>query len=214
MTDERYANNNSDESEEWPHNRRAGEACDSEERAYPAEEIAPAEEGEEEGEEPSEVEVLQREVTLLGQQLQQMRDRYIRSVADLDNARKRARQAIADARHQAVGGVLLDVLTLVDNFERALETSRPGPETPPDTRAVYDGVEMIYRQVLSLLEKRGVTPIEAIGESFDPTKHEAVVQVPADRNHPEGTVALEMQKGYMHGDRVLRPSRVGVAVRE
>jgi molecular chaperone GrpE len=185
---------------------------DRDEAAYPAEEIIPEEEGERAA--LSEVEVLQQEVTLLGQQVQQMRDRYIRAVADLDNARKRARQAIADARHQAVGGVLADVLTLVDNFERAMETARPGPEAPAETRAIYDGVEMIYRQLLALLERRGVTAIEAIGETFDPTLHEAVVQVPADRNHPEGTVALEMQKGYMHGDRVLRPSRVGVAVRE
>lgn len=177
----------------------------------PAEELVP---GEEEAPEPSEIEVLQEEVALLEQQLQQMRDRYVRSVADLDNVRKRARQAIAEARHQAVGGVLLDLLTLMDNFERALETSNQGPSAPPETQAVYDGVALIYRQLKDLLARRGVKPIEAMGQPFDPNRHEAVTQVPADADHQEGTVALEVQKGYLHGDRVLRHSRVGVAVHE
>ena len=191
-----------------------GLGADSEEAEapLPAEELAP---GEQEGApEPSETEVLQEEVSLLEQQLQQMRDRYVRAVADLDNVRKRARQAIAEARHQAVGGVLLDLLTLVDNFERALETANHGPSAPPETQAVYEGVALIYRQLMDLLARRGVKPIEAMGQPFDPNRHEAVTQVPGDADHQDGTVALEVQKGYLHGDRVLRHSRVGVAVHE
>ena len=193
---------------------RRGPSADSEgvEAPLPAEELVSEEQ--EEAPEPSEIEVLQEEVALLEQQLQQMRDRYVRAVADLDNARKRARQAITDARHQAVGGVLLDLLTLLDNFERALETANPGPNAPPETQAVYDGVALIYRQLRDLLERRGVKPIEAMGQPFDPSRHEAVTQVPVDEDHEEGMVALEVQKGYLHGDRVLRPSRVGVAVYE
>jgi len=191
-----------------------GMSADSEdvEAPLPAEELVPEEQ--EEAPEPSEIEVLQEEVALLEQQLQQMRDRYVRAVADLDNVRKRARQAISEARHQAVGGVLLDLLTLLDNFERALETANPGPNAPPETQAVYDGVALIYRQLRDLLERRGVKPIEAMGRPFDPSRHEAVTQVPVDEDHEEGMVALEVQKGYLHGDRVLRPSRVGVAVHE
>ncbi|HUU55144.1 MAG TPA: nucleotide exchange factor GrpE [Armatimonadota bacterium] len=194
---------------------RAGMAADSDEPDAP---VLPAEqlvsEEEEEVAAPSEVEVLQEEIALLEQQLQQMRDRYIRAVADLDNARKRARHAITEARHQAVGGVLLDLLTLADNFERALETANAGPGAAPETKAILDGVALIYRQLRELLEKRGVKAIPAVGERFDPSRHEAVVRVPAGEDQAEGTVALEMQKGYMHGDRVLRPSRVGVAVDE
>ncbi len=190
----------------------AAELDEADASAVPAEELIP--EGEEERVEPSEIQVLQDEVALLGEQLQQMRECYIRAVADLDNARKRAKQAISEARHQAVGGVLLDLLTLVDNFERALETANPGADARPETRAIYDGVALIYRQLKGLLERRGVRAMEAVGEPFDPSRHEAAVQVPADEDHAEGTVALEVQKGYMHGDRVLRPSRVGVAVRE
>lgn len=180
--------------------------------SLPAEELIPEEE--EEGRAASEVEVLQGEMALLEQQLQQMRDRYIRAVADLDNARKRARQAIGEAREQAVTGVLQELLPLLDNFERALESSAPGANAPAETRAIYDGVELIYRQLRQVLERRGVKPIEALGQPFDPNLHEAVVQLPASKEHPEGTVALEMQRGYTCGDQVLRHSRVGVAVRE
>ena len=178
----------------------------------PAEELIPEEE--EESCAPSEVEVLQGEMALLEQQLQQMRERYIRAVADLDNARKRARQAIGEARQQAIAGVLQDLLPLLDNFERALESSAPAADAPAETRAIYDGIELIYRQLKQVLGRRGVKPIEALGQPFDPHLHEAVVQVPAGSEQPEGTVALEMQRGYSYGDQVLRHSRVGVAVRE
>jgi len=182
-----------------------------------AEEIAPAEEEPEEEEarrEESEVEVLQKELALLEGQLRDMRDRYIRAVADLDNARKRARQEIAEARKSAAASVILDVLGIVDNLERALETAQAGPEAPEQTRAVYEGVSLIYRQFMDALERRGVKPIRALGERFDPKYHEAVAQVPASGDQRDGTIALEMQRGYLMGDRVLRPSRVGVVVRE
>ena len=188
------------------------DALASEEPPVPAEELIPGEE--EEAPRPSEIEVLQGEMVLLEQQLQQMRDRYIRAVADLDNARKRARQAIGEARSEAVAGVLLDLLTIVDNLERALETSTPGIGAPAETQAIHDGVSLIYRQLREMLVKRGVRPIEAVGEPFDPGRHEAVTQVPAGPHQRDGTVALEIQRGYMYGDRVLRHSRVGVAVHE
>jgi len=179
------------------------------EAVVPSEELVPGEEEKETREEP-EAELLQQELALLETQLQHMRDRYIRAVADLDNARKRARQAIVEARTQAVAGVLLDLLGLLDDFERALETVRPGPRTPGKVRAIYDGVALIHRQLLRILERRGVKPIAAVGEPFDPNRHEAVAQIPGTAGQKEGTVALDMQKGYMLGDQVLRPSRVGV----
>jgi molecular chaperone GrpE len=192
--------------------QRGSSPGDATTSGVPAEELIPEEE--EETRAPSELEVLQGETALLEQQLQQMRDRYIRAVADLDNARKRARQAIGEARQQAIAGILQELLPLLDNFERALESSAPGANAPAEMRAVYDGIELIYRQLKQVLERRGVKPIEALGQPFDPHLHEAVVQVPAGKEHPEGTVALEMQRGYTCGDQVLRHSRVGVAVRE
>ncbi|UCC67744.1 MAG: nucleotide exchange factor GrpE [Armatimonadota bacterium] len=192
---------------------REEQGAASEEQVLPAEELVPEKEEEEAGEE-SEVEVLQQELALLETQLQDMRDRYIRSVADLDNVRKRARRAIGDARKQAVAGLLLELLTLVDDFERALETKGAGDDAPEEARAVYQGVELIYRQLMGLLERRGVRAVEAMGQPFDPSRHEAVAQIPATDEQKEGTVALEMQKGYLYGDEVLRHSRVGVAVHE
>ena len=175
-----------------------------------AEEVVAGEEGGEE----SEVEVLQKELALLETQLQDMRARYIRAVADLDNARKRAREAIADGRRQAVSGVLLELLTLVDNFERAMEMAKPGSGRSAKARAIYEGVELIYRQLMVVLERRGVRPIEALGQVFDPSRHEAVAQMAATAEQREGTVAVEMQRGYLYGEQVLRHSRVGVAVEE
>lgn len=182
----------------------------------PAHDLPEEEPATDEGEEapqPSGVEVLQGEMALLEQQLQQMRDRYIRAVADLDNARKRARQSISEARQQAVTGLLQELLPLVDNFERALESAAPGPEAPPETKAVYEGIELIYRQLQRVLEQRGVKPIEAIGQPFNPDLHEAVLQAPASRHHAEGTVAVETQRGYTYGGQVIRHSKVGVAVK-
>jgi molecular chaperone GrpE len=178
----------------------------------PAEELVPSDE--EEASPRSDEDVIQEEMALLEQQLQQMRDRYVRAVADLDNARKRARQAIAEARQQAIDGVLLDLLLLVDNFERALESVSPDRDVSAETKAVHDGVDLIYRQFLSALERRGVKPIQALGEPFDPALHEAVAQVPVEDDQEEGTVVLEVQKGYVRGHHVLRPSRVGVATPE
>ena len=164
-------------------------------------------------EEP-EIEVLQKQLALLGDQVKTMRERYVRPMADLDNTRKRARYEMAEAQVHAASGVLLDVLAVVDNLERALETIAPGPDSPPETKAMYEGVSLIYRQFLDLLARHGVTPIEAVGRPFDTYLHEAVVQVPVTDDEADGTVTLETQKGYLFGDRVLRPSRVGVAVRE
>ncbi len=162
----------------------------------------------------SDIELLKKEVSLLEGQLQSMRDRYVRAMADLDNTRKRARHESAEAQVHAVAGVLLDVLTVVDNFERAMETMKPGADASPETRAIYDGVSMIYRQLMDILGRRGVKPIEAMGKPFDTHRHEAVVQVPTRNSEEDGLVALETQRGYLFGDRVLRPSKVGVAVRE
>jgi molecular chaperone GrpE len=198
-------------SEEKQEEQAASDDAATEAAALPAEELILEEEGEEAP--PSEIELLQGEMALLEQQLQQMRDRYIRAVADLDNARKRARQAISEARSQAVAGVLLELLAIVDNLERALETSAPGAKASAETKAIHAGVSMIYRQLLGLLEKRGVKEMAALGQPFDPDRHEAVTQVASSPEHPEGTVALEIQKGYTYGDQVLRHSRVGVAVK-
>jgi molecular chaperone GrpE len=161
---------------------------------------------------PAEADELRSQIAELEEQLKETRDRYLRALADLENARKRARQEIAEAQVQGAAGVLRDVLTVVDSLERALETAEPGKKPSAGIKAVYDGVNLIHKQLLDMLARRGVRPIAAIGKPFDTGRHEAVAQVPVTASQEEGAVAAELQKGYLFGDRVLRPSRVAVTI--
>ena len=192
-----------------PNEGQTSDNDNGESALLPAEELVPSEE--EEAKE-SEVEVLSKELALLEGQLQDMRDRYLRTVADLDNYRKRVRREVKEAQHRAAAGLLLDFLPIVDSLERALGSTSDLDAASEETKAIHQGVAMIHRQLADLLSRRGVRPIEAVGERFDPGKHEAVAQVPAGPGQEEGVVALEVQRGYTFGDQVLRPSKVGVTV--
>ena len=200
---------------------RSGRSANQEDDAVdetaslPAEPLVPEDDEQAAAELPEEVGVLQREMSLLEEQLRDMRDRYVRAMANLENAHKLARRQVSEARLQAVSAVVLDVLAIIDNFERALEAIAPQAGTTKEAKAVYDGIVLIYRQLLDVLKRRSIRPIEAVvGKPFDPARHEAVVQVPAEKGQTEGTVAVEIQKGYLYGDQVLRPSKVGVVVRQ
>jgi molecular chaperone GrpE len=104
--------------------------------------------------------------------------------------------------------ILEALLTIADNFERALNSA---PATS-NGEALREGVAMIHRQLLQLLEREGVQPIEAVGQPFDPNFHEALMQEETDEQEP-GTVLAELQKGYLLKSYVLRPSRVRVAAK-
>jgi molecular chaperone GrpE len=128
------------------------------------------------------------------------------AAAELENLRKRharERQELLQYAGQEVLGQLLDI---VDNFGRALEADRQ----IADPKIIVDGIEIIYNQMRALLERCGVTPIEALGAEFDPNVHEAMQHVPA-ADAEEGTVIEVLQPGFMLRDRVLRPARVVVA---
>ena len=202
---------NRDEESGTPADRETEAA--NEAASPPAEPLVPEDDEQAAAEVPEEVVVLQKEMSLLEEQLRDMRDRYVRAMADLDNAHKLARRQVSEARLQAVSAVVLDLLAIIDNFERALEAIAPQAGTTKEAQAVYDGIVLIYRQLLNMLKRRSIRPIEAVvGKPFDPALHEAVVQVPAETGQAEGTVAVEIQKGYLYGDQVLRPSKVGVVV--
>lgn len=146
----------------------------------------------------------------LAQALRQ-RDDYLdqlqRSRAEFANYQKRAKsQADAD-RVYAVGSLARDLLDGLDNLERAAEALRANAAA-----GIVDGLTMVHRQLLAILAKHGVEPIEALGTPFDPNQHEALLQQP-DASHPEGTVVAELGKGYKIHERVLRPSKVAVSVR-
>ena len=132
-------------------------------------------------------------------------DRLLRQAAEFDNYRKRTERERREMARYAAGDVLEALLPVVDDFERALQV-----EAGPDAAAYREGVELIYKQLQDLLAKRGVTPIEAVGKLFDPQVHQAITYEPSP-GHAEGEVLEVVRRGYMHGDRLLRPAMVKVA---
>ncbi len=135
-------------------------------------------------------------------------DRYVRSVAELDNYRKRTRKEIDDARTDAQSRVLREMLPVIDNLERAL--SAAGAAEATDGHGIIDGVRLVFRQFAQALERCNVTPVVAKGAPFDPTQHEAVSQIETAET-PPGSVVDVLQTGYRIGDRLLRPALVVVA---
>ena len=144
-------------------------------------------------------------VQALSEERDTLRDRLLRTAAEFDNFRKRVDRERRELSEFAAADVLTELLPIVDNFERALQA--PAPAEADSFRA---GVEMIHRQMLDLLRKRGVKPLDALGADFDPNFHQAVIHEPS-ADHRDGEVIAELQRGYMLGDRLLRPAMVKVA---
>jgi molecular chaperone GrpE len=134
-----------------------------------------------------------------------LRDRLLRTAAEFDNFRKRVDRERRELSEFAASDILVELLPIVDNFERALQAPAPA-----EADSFRTGIEMIHRQMLDLLRKRGVKPIEALGADFDPNFHQAVIHE-ASPDHRDGEVMAELQRGYMLGDRLLRPAMVKVA---
>lgn len=146
------------------------------------------------------------EVSELQRQRDDYYDRLLRKTAEFDNYRKRIERERQQASESAAADLLESLLPLVDDLERALK-AEPGPE---GAEAYRRGVELIHRQLLELLRKRGVRPIDAVGADFDPHFHQAVSYDAAEGHH-DGEVIEEFRRGYMLGDRLLRPAMVKVA---
>jgi len=147
---------------------------------------------------PSATEQLQRE-------RDDLYDRLLRKTAEFDNYRKRIERERKDFTDWAAADLLSDLLAVMDDFERALAT-----EAPPAAQSYKAGVEIIYRALADLVKKRGATPIETVGADFDPHRHQAVAYDIVDGAR-EGEVVQELRKGYMLGERLLRPALVKVA---
>ena len=138
---------------------------------------------------------------------EKLKDQFLRSREDFENYRRRMEKEKTEFRRYAVADTLRDLLPVLDNFERALEVPSAG-----DVESFRKGFELIHTQLLELLRRRGVTPIEALGTDFDPNVHEAVVHEPS-ATHRDGEVMQELQRGYRLGERLLRPAMVKVAKR-
>ena len=137
-----------------------------------------------------------------------VRDRMLRIAADFDNWKKRSRKELSDGEARAKESVLRDFLEISDNLERA--TTSWGEVKDTDAKSIRDGVELVLRQFRSKLERYQVKVIEAVGLPFDPRFHEAISQAPSAEARP-GSVLHELQKGYLIGDKLLRPAMVVVA---
>jgi molecular chaperone GrpE len=170
--------------------------------ANPAAEPAPAERGE--GAAASPAEMLAREAA-------ELRDRLLRTLAEMENLRRRTEREVAESRAYGVASFARDILTVADNMDRALQTLRAELKDNTGVKALLDGVELTERELLKVLEKHGVRKFEPQPrEKFDPNLHQAMYEVP-DPTLPAGTVAQVVQAGFMIGDRMLRPALVAVA---
>ncbi|MCC3246985.1 nucleotide exchange factor GrpE [Methylocystis sp. WRRC1] len=140
-----------------------------------------------------------------------LKDKLLRALADAENVRRRAEKEVSDAKLYGAANFAREMLSFVDNLRRAVESvpqdKRGGLD--PVAASLLEGVELMERDFLSRLGRFGVKKIEAQGARFDPNQHEALFEIP-DESQPAGTVAQVVEQGYMIGERVLRPAKVGV----
>ncbi len=155
---------------------------------------------------PSELDALRAQLGEKEREIAELKDKYLRALADGENARKRIRQQSEESVRLQRENILRDLLPIIDNLERAVDAARGGGNGKP----IVEGVEMVLRSLLDFLRGHGVTPQEAVGQPFNPQFHEAADHVESTE-HPPNTVISEFHRGYQVGERVLRPARVTVA---
>jgi molecular chaperone GrpE len=140
------------------------------------------------------------------------KDKLLRTLAEMENLRKRTEREVADARLYGIASFAREVLAVADNMHRALEAIGPDlrEHADPKMKGLIEGVELTERELLKALEKQGVRKFSPAGEKFDPNVHQAMFELEST-DVPPGHVAQVMQAGYMIGERVLRPAMVAVA---
>ena len=151
-------------------------------------------------------------VELLVKEATEARDKMLRTLAEMENLRKRTAKEVADARAYGITGFARDILEIADNLQRALDAIPADVKetADPGIKAFIEGVELTERSLLNTLEKNGVKKFDPSGEKFDPNFQQAMYEVP-DPSVPSGTVVQVVQAGFMIGERVLRPALVGVS---
>jgi molecular chaperone GrpE len=141
-----------------------------------------------------------------------LKDKMLRTLAEMENLRRRTDKEVADAKTYGVTAFARDMLVFADNLRRALDSIpaevRAGADGP--LKSIVEGIELTERDFLSRLARHGVRKLEPQGQKFDPNMHEALFEVP-DASVPNGTVVQVVEQGFAIGDRVLRPAKVGVA---
>jgi molecular chaperone GrpE len=188
---------NDENGENLPHEGDAAKAEAAAAEASPAGEASPAD--------PAvEVEALRAE-------LAGAKERLLRTLAEMENLRRRTEKEVADAKLYGVASFARESLALADNLRRAIAAfpAKAKEELEPHVAALIEGVELTERDFLSRLARFGVKKMDEGDNRFDPNKHEALYEIP-DETRPAGTVAQWVEPGYMIGERVLRPAKVGV----
>ena len=152
------------------------------------------------------------QVAALAQEAADYRDKLLRTLAEMENLRKRTEREVADARSYGITSFARDVLGVADNMRRALDAGGSELRQAADAHvtALLDGIELTDRELNKVLEKHGVRKLEPQGEKFDPHLHQAMYEVP-DASVPSGMVVQVIQPGYVLGERMLRPALVAVA---
>lgn len=180
-----------------------GDGGGADDQSRPTRELSPVDAT---GEEGAETAALQAALEEARREAADFRDRYVRKAADLENARKRHLREREEVVRFGAEGVLREVVSVLDDLERALAHAREGGEDG----ALAEGVDMVVRKFQQVLERVNCRGFESVGERFDPNRHEALQQV-EDASVPHNTVLKEFQRGYLLHDRLLRPAMVVVA---
>jgi len=154
-------------------------------------------------------EALQAEMSQLQKDAEEAHNRYLRTLADFDNFRKRQRDETARLCDFAKEEVISKLLPILDNFERSVDAA----EAQHSYDALVEGVSLTLKGLRDLLDKEGVVPMEAVGQEFNPELHEALMRTHTDE-YPEHTILEEFERGYTINGKVIRPARVRVAVPE
>lgn len=150
---------------------------------------------------------LEEKVTNKELEAKQTYDRFLRVSAEFENYKKRSAREMIEFRKYANESLITELLTVVDNIERAISTSSSDDQA---NSCIIEGVSLTLKEILKVFDNFGVTPIESLCKTFDPNFHQAVMQEESEE-HPDNTVIAELQKGYMIHDRLLRPSMVVVS---
>ena len=151
-------------------------------------------------------------VEALTKEAAESRDKMLRTLAEMENLRKRTSKEVADTRTYGITGFARDVLDIADNLQRALDAvpAEAKASADPGLKALIEGVELTERDLHAALARHGVTKLSPEGEKFDPNFHQAMYEMPHE-SLPAGAVAQVMQSGWKIGERVLRPALVGVS---
>lgn len=144
------------------------------------------------------------------QQIAELKDRLLRSLAEIENVRRRADKEREDTAKYAVSNFAREIVSVADNLRRTLDSAQKGGDGDGVLKALLEGVEMTQRGLHATLEKFGIRVVDPLGQKFDPNLHQALFEVP-DTGKESGTVVQVVQQGYQIGERLLRPAMVGVA---